>query len=673
MQTVAVPRGFWFVLACLLLEGCATVGPSVRALRAYDREQPTPELMRAHIRQMSEALNLIDELLGQTPYQPGASWIASLPLDSAKVERARALVADASEKASFVRVYVHHLRSVIDDAKRAPDALVIPGTPGIPVAAVPGYKSIRDALAGLTPGAVDKSGQQLDNLSGAVDEANRRLSELAATPNADRGEIAAAQATRDELAAQKARLKADLNRPLTLEDLRDPEHARIVQDALTMTSVSLRLALEAMSLATVVALEAVAIGRQPPKSWLHNARNTAELLADLPDDARTIYHRLEAAARGIREQLDQLAPLMRIKPLDAVGFQFKDGLVDDIVGFAWDSVHVDLQAGGEALYYAALADDEQQTDSKGNTYDYTGRLTRLEYKVEPIILAHAELSFKLDWAHFADAAGLKLGYATNRMYKSGGDIGTGSLASELGVKGAVSEALDAALAVGGVKSSVRIAHFTHGTVRDILVAGGSLLAEAPLTFDMTQIDLGYDIAPQQGTLLKTFTIGFRYFDYTLPRILYEFVNTTPGADHAAYVFSRETPPQAIRTRLYMADFAARVEKQVTPHFAPYLNIDFAVGYGPTSYYFLRDQNGNDVESNQDHTSSYGGAVGFAGAVGFRWRLAGPEARLNAYLDAYYHAQILSSFLDSKNGGDTVVNVGAKDVFHGPTAAFGLTF
>jgi len=52
------------------------------------------------------------------------------------------------------------------------------------------------------------------------------------------------------------------------------------------------------------------------------------------------------------------------------------------------------------------------------------------------------------------------------------------------------------------------------------------------------------------------------------------------------------------------------------------------------------------------------------------RLAGPEARLNAYLDAYYHAQILSSFLDSKNGGDTVVNVGAKDVFHGPTAASG---
>jgi len=92
----------------------------------------------------------------------------------------------------------------------------------------------------------------------------------------------------------------------------------------------------------------------------------------------------------------------------------------------------------------------------------------------------------------------------------------------------VSEALDAALAVGGVKSSVRIAHFTHGTVRDILLASGTLLAEAPLTFDMTQIDLGYDIAPQQGTLLKTFTIGFRYFDYTLPRILYEFVNTTRG-------------------------------------------------------------------------------------------------------------------------------------------------
>jgi len=390
--------------------------------------------MHAHIRQMSEALNVIDELLGQTPYQPGASWIASLPLDGAKVERARELVADASEKASFVGSTC----TTCDRSSTMPSTL--PTRSWCRGHRASPWRRSRDTSRSATPLRVSprgrsKSGQQLDNLAGAVDEANRRLSELTATQNPDRNEVARIQATRDQLSAEMAQLKADLNHPLTIEDLRDPEHARIVQDALTMTSVSLRLALEAMSLATVVALEAVAIGRQPPKSWLHSARNTAELLADLPDDARTIYHRLEAAARGIREQLDQLAHLKGIDPLDAVGFQFKDGLVDDVVGFAWDSVHVDIQAGGEALFYAALADDEKQTDSKGNTYDYTGRQTRLEYNVEPIVLAHAELSFKLDWAHFADAAGLKLGYATNRMYKSGGDIGTGSLASELGVKG----------------------------------------------------------------------------------------------------------------------------------------------------------------------------------------------------------------------------------------------
>jgi len=259
------------------------------------------------------------------------------------------------------------------------------------------------------------------------------------------------------------------------------------------------------------------------------------------------------------------------------------------------------------------------------------------------------------------------------MYKSGGDIGSTSLANELGVKGAISEALSAALAVAGVKASGRVAHFDHGTVRDILVADGSLLADAPLAFDMKELDLGYDFAPRHGTALQTLTLGFRYFDYTLPRILYEFVNSTPGGDTANYVLSRETPPQAIRSRFYMVDFATTIERQVTPHLAPYLNVDFAVGYGPTEYYFLRDPNGEDVPSNQDHGTSNSIGLGFAGTLGLRWRLGGPETRFNAYLDACYHAQLLSSLFDSKNGGDTIVNVGSRDLFHGPTAAFGAAF
>jgi hypothetical protein len=190
---------------------------------------------------------------------------------------------------------------------------------------------------------------------------------------------------------------------------------------------------------------------------------------------------------------------------------------------------------------------------------------------------------------------------------------------------------------------------------------------------LKQIDLGYDLAPRGGPYLQALTVGFRYFDYTLPRILYELTNSTPGAETKAYVFSRETPPQAIRTRYYMAALSGRIEKAVTPHFKPYFSLDVAAGYGPTQYYFLRDPNGDDVESNHDDTSSSCVGVNLAGVLGFRWFVGGPEARLNAFLDLRYQAQAIASVLDSKNDGDTIVNVGATDVLHGPVAALGVAF
>jgi hypothetical protein len=304
-----------------------------------------------------------------------------------------------------------------------------------------------------------------------------------------------------------------------------------------------------------------------------------------------------------------------------------------------------------------------------------GRQTKLEYDVQPIVLARFALTAKVDLPHWADALGLNVGYATNRVYKSGGDIGNTSLANQLGVNGALSDALDAVLTIAGIKATGRIAHFNHGTARDILIADGSTIAEAPLTFDVKQLDLAYDLAPRRGSgnALQSFTIGARYFDYSLPRVLYETVNSTPGASTASYVFSRESPPQAVRTRLYMLDIATRIEKRLTPHFTPYASVDFAIGYGPTDYYFLHDPNLADVPSNQDQSSTSAVGIGVAGALGLRWFVGGPESRFNGYFDASYHAQWLSSALGSTSGGDTHVDSGSSDLFHGPRAALGLTF
>src|SRR6201999_679296 len=123
----------------------------------------------------------------------------------------------------------------------------------------------------------------------------------------------------------------------------------------------------------------------------------------MPNDARDIYNLLQKDARDLAELLQRL-DRSGVRPFDTIAFQFKDGIVDDVVGLAWDSFHVDLQGGGEALFYNALANDEQRTNSSGNTVSYAARQTRLDYDIQPIVLAHLSLNVKFDWAHWADAA-----------------------------------------------------------------------------------------------------------------------------------------------------------------------------------------------------------------------------------------------------------------------------
>jgi hypothetical protein len=86
----------------------------------YNRQEPSPRLLREHIQQMDETLTLIDVLLNRTPYEPGAGWVTALPLDDNKAAAARASLKDASERASFVKVYAAHIQSVLDARKTVP-------------------------------------------------------------------------------------------------------------------------------------------------------------------------------------------------------------------------------------------------------------------------------------------------------------------------------------------------------------------------------------------------------------------------------------------------------------------------------------------------------------------------------------------------------------------------
>lgn len=660
--------GLWTIgVLALFASACASTGPSVRAVRMYKHEEPTPRLVRLHIDQMKQALELINTLLTGTPYQPGAPWLLKLPLDDAQAKAAQNMLSDAADRASFVAVYAAH---IVDVTKQTGAAVLPPGAATGVSQLVPAYPSILDALSAVHPGLAGQEAGAEQRLTAALSEANRDRVALATADNPDPDAVARTEAKQAELTAAIARLHAQIGRPPSAADLQDPLHAQIVTDAITVTSVALRLSEEAMSLAMVVYLEASSL---TPSQWFKGAPDSVQLAAELPGDARDIYRGLVAAAQNLKALFERLQALKDVKLADTLAYRYKAGLVNDIVGLAWDSVHLDAQGGAEAIFYSAIDDTKSSTSGSGDTYDYSGRQTELKYHIQPIVLASFRLTTKVDLPHWIEALGLNLGYATNRIYKSGGTIEDGSFASALGVKNAFSDALDAALSVAGVHASARYAHFTHGTVDDILVADGSTIASAPLTLDMTQADLSYDLAPRNGQLVHQLSVGFRYFDYSLPRILYQLDNSTPGGSQANYVYTLETPPQRMRTRYYMGAVTAHINRTFLGQLTPYLNLDFAAGYGPTHYYLLIDPDGLDEPANQHQTNSYSIGIGFAGALGLRWQIGGPEARLNAYFDVNYHFQSITSAFQPSNNGNTVVSIGETDIFHGPRASFGAMF
>jgi hypothetical protein len=658
--------------ATLFLVGCAAANTDVRALRMYERERVTPALLRAHLAQLDHTLGLIDTLVHDTQYEPGEAWIKALPLSEATAgQAAQALAAQGATegKATVLELYGSHIEDLLKRVPKKPDFAALAAEAA--TAAAPATTDAANAeataariqnqaaTAEAQSQAAQAQNQPYSSITEALSQVNPNLGN--AVPPPQQPLNANAPPTPGALAQQAGR-----------RVLQSREVQQVYSDALSITSVALRLALEASGLAAVVVAEASSLAHQPAGDWLRSAPDAVQLVQEAPNRLRSINQKLDADATALKKLVGALAQLEKIDPSDAPGYLYREGLVDDIVGFGWDSVHLQAEAGGEAYFYNSLADKETSSHN-GDTYDYTGRTFKLVYHVDPIILATAKLSAKVDFGHLPDAGGLKFGYATNRVYHSGGDIQGGTLAGELGVHGEFSDALDAALFVAGVKAKVRIARFTSGTVDLVEAATGTVDLTAPFSFSEKQIELSYDFVPRNDSPLQSLSVGLGYFDYTLPRILYELQNVTPDLSNASYVYSRETPPQAVRTRLAMLGLTTRLEQPATPTLTAFFAANFAVGLGPMSYYFLKDTTLPDDDSNRDNRNQTTVGLGINGALGVRWRFVGGDSRFNAHLEASYQVQFLDNQLSPDKNKDTIVNSGSVDVFHGPTAALGGSY
>ncbi len=646
-----------FLLLGLAAAGCG-LNPvqSVHALRTYEQERVTPELVGQHLDELSSNLALINRILRETKYRPGDAWTAALAMTDATAGQARSLLLSEKPGQQLPTTLAIYARHVSDVLARAEAQATAAGA-----ATGQEYPSILDALSQADPGLnqLRQDYEVEQRLLGEVRDADAEENS-ARERGSYQGMVKASRRTRqtkDKLAGFQAALK---ERAAVRLAQQNPQAAQIIKDALATTSVALRLAGEAAALASMLMLEIPRLASLPSREYAQYPELALKLIQQGPAQVKKIRADLELDLQALAQLTEALARLDASDIEHAPGFLYREGLVDEVVGFTLDLLHFKADAGGEAYYFNSFG--------LAGGRDYAGRTNKLNYQVDPIVLASARLSAGFDLSRLPEAGGLKLGYATNRVYQSGGTIENGSLAAELGATGRFSDALDAALLYSGWASSVRLAHFTSGTVDVVDANSGAVTTSAPFTFTLKEIALTKELVQYGAPNLKSMIIKFGYFDYTLPRIMYEFQNTTPDADKATWVYSRETEPQRVRTQLVTQGGTTTLE---WPLFLRDLHVLFGFnaswGLGRQKFYFP------DADGNRKERAPFTVAFSVLSSLGIGWRVVGLGSRFHLDAEAVYQAQYLNSSLGTTFGLDGGVLLGSHALFHGPHGHLSASF
>ncbi len=658
------------LLVALLVGGCAGTTQNVRSLHRYASEKPTFVLTEDRVKDVEIALRLVHRMLVDTTYQPGAPWIAALPLtqgEAQKLERAIRAAPDSpyqdpSYEVPLITLYCRHLEQVLP-----------PPTAGAPAASGSLLSQIASSSDQLADLATQLEGYRR-LAQGQFDAEHRRdeLKSQASQPSNDAAppQLADADAAVERAQTAKASAKAQLLSKIDQAFARvDPQAEREVHDYLTITSVAARLLSETITMVPIVSAQLVRAGADLPQQGLVDGARGVAAAARTPEELAQIGRDLAADSEIIEPLARALARLEHLDLEMSPGYLFREQALAQVAGLVQDAVHLQAVAGGEALFYSNLGSDEQRRTGNGGSVSLTGRTHHLDYHVEPIVLASLSASAKFDLANVSNLLGVDLGYATNRVYKSGGSLETSSLAHELGATGFASDALSLGLSLFTLKSRAKIANFTNGKVQDVQIADGVVQSEAPLRFRMTQIDLGYGFGQHDSLHLDEAVLGLRYFDYSVPRILYDLRNNTPNADTANYVFTRESPAQAVRSHYFLAGFSSRFALGSDQALTGFADFDLHLGFGVTNFYFLRDQAGDNAEANREHGSSTDAVYNFSGGLGVNWQLAPKASRLRMFLSAVYRAEVLGTWPGYFSSGARRVDSGALDVFHGPFVSF----
>lgn len=703
--------------------GCGHSAYNVRAFRAYATEDAKFSITVDRIGDMAATLQLIDEILLSTPYSPGDEWVAKLPLTEAEFARVKEVVAneDPYKGTSFqipvLKVYRKHLREVLDEAK------------SVNASRTAKFPSLMEGIGSLKADGelktkIEEYRKSIDDAEIAkakLDEEDKKM-EKAPVVN---GVVQYPQSYTDAKAAykdakkkigetEKAVIKAF---DTTVSGSAGAEDAgSITKDGLIALSVAMRLDLESLALMPILVVKAA---RTLPGALADSAQDSLkdvandptggalkglDRLSNLPAYAYIIEERLDRQATLVETLTERLAKL-RATPIEQTpGMLLRESALDTIVGVTLDSLRVNVKAGGEGFFFNQISSKSgndktdsgtsSQSDQKQGTSivnDYTGRTRRVVYDVKPIWLAAGKIDVNFDWTHIPNAGNLSFGYKTS--FSSGGSVDTnGSLSKELGVTGAASNVLDFGLGILGVKSAFRTATFNSGTIRVLSVDRntdkdtGRVVATAPLQFQFQQIEIGYDLAFLMNEFagrwyIEEFTLAFKKFDYTLPRIVYELEKDQAKSNSSTEYFSfrRQSRVQKMTSEYFMGGLNVRFGPGDGPRFAIFGDVGLFFGGGPTKFRLPKSTtipaSGEPPKSPFENFTGSATAADIALTFGARYRFASPGSRLRLYLEALYHAELIAAGTDTadekKNAAGVItqqkrtVEFGGTDVFHGP--------
>ncbi len=667
--------------AALATSGCGAASQNVRALRAYANEDPNLKVNIDRVEDIARTLELVDRILMQTSYTPGDMWPRRLGLTDPQFRAIKADLKDSYPYRDLENIEVPILKCYRVHVEKTLAEYGPPPEKGM-------YPSLFDAVGALNPRTKDikahwiKYRDATKQLAEATDDEERVSSELSGLSlearKAREGELAAA---RDKVARAKGAVLAaadDVNKDsenlVSDAALASGDKKQIARDAFYALSVAFRIELEALALIPIVVVQTIRSIPTAPRDLTFKANlKVVRQVWQMPAFALGIKQAFLRQADLLDKMTSSLGKALKEDVDKSPGFVLAESVVDQIVGITIDSFRVDLRAGGESLIYSSIG----TPDRNGDAYDFRGRQFKLDYRIDPIILASARLDIVLDWIRLPGAANLGFGYSTDRVWKSGGSLESSSFVEQLGITGVASDVIDAGLGLLGVRTSVRTATFTNGRVNQVQATNvANTVASAPLQLKYTTVDVGYDLLwvlnnESLNAAMEELVVGGRYYQYTLPRIVYELEDTSTVAGQERFTFARETPAQPITSRFYMATVSGRFGVGDAPRWSPYLDLGVAGGAGPTSFYFLRDATQPDGDQNRDNAREVAIGLNGNGALGLRWRLLPRGSRVRLDLRLEYRGNMIYTIVTrdaTRNGRALRTDFGQFDVFHGPSLA-----